>query len=45
VSRFELRLIDPNTADLTVVLPEKERQQLAAENITLPKPFRLTKSR
>jgi len=45
LSRFELRLIDPNTADLTVVLPEEERQQLAAENITLPKPFRLTKSR
>jgi len=45
VSKFELRLIDPNTADLTVLLPEEERQQLTAEGIPLPKPFRLAKSR
>ena len=45
VSKFELRLIDPNTADLTLLLPEDERQQLAAEGIPLPKPFRLAKSR
>jgi hypothetical protein len=45
VSKFELRLIDPNTADLTLLLPEEERQQLAAEGIPLPKPFRLAKSR
>jgi len=44
-SNFELRLIDPNTADLTLLLPEEERQQLAAEGIPLPKPFRLAKSR
>ena len=45
VSKFELRLIDPNTADLTMLLPEEERQQLAAEGIRLPKPLRLAKSR
>ena len=45
VSKFELRLIDTNTADLTLLLPEDDRQQLAAEGITLPKPFRLAKSR
>jgi hypothetical protein len=43
VSKFELRLINPNTADLTLLLPEDERQQLAAEGIPLPKPFRLAK--
>src|SRR5204862_2562834 len=45
LSKFELRLIDPNSADLTVLLPEEERQQLAAEGIPLPKPFRLAKFR
>ena len=44
-SKFELRLIDRNSADLTVLLPEEEREQLAAEGIPLPKPFRLAKSR
>ena len=44
-STFELRLIDTNTAELTVLLPEEERQQLATEGIPLPKPFRLAKSR
>ena len=45
VSQFELRLIDTNTAELTLILPEDERQQLAAEGVSLPKPFRLAKSR
>jgi hypothetical protein len=45
VSAFELRLIDTHTAELTLLLPEEERQQLAAEGIRLPKPFRLVKSR
>ena len=45
VSTFELRLIDTQTAELTVVFSEQERQQLAAEGIRLPKPFRLVKSR
>jgi len=44
-STFELRFIDTNTAELTVLLPEEERQQLAVEGIPLPKPFRLAKSR
>ena len=45
LSKFELRFIDPNTAELTMLLPEEELLQLAAERITLPKPFRLLKSR
>ena len=45
VSAFELRLIDTHTAELTLLLPEEERQQLAVEGIPLPKPFRLAKSR
>jgi hypothetical protein len=45
VDKFELRLIDTNTAELRVVLPEDARQELAADGIPLPKPFRLLKSR
>ena len=45
VSKFELRLLDTNTDELTLLVPEVERQQLAADGISLPKPFRLTKSR
>lgn len=45
VGKFELRLIDTNTAELTVLLTEEERQQLAAQKTPLPKPFRLAKSR
>ena len=45
VSKFELRLIDANTAELTLLIPEEERRQLAAEGTSLPKPFRLAKSR
>ena len=44
-ARFELRFIGTNTAELTVLLTEEERQQLAAKGIPLPKPFRLSKSR
>lgn len=45
VDRFELRLIDTNTAELTLLIPEEERRELAADGIPLPKPFRLAKSR
>ena len=45
VDTFELRLIDSNTAELTLLLPEEARQELAADGIPLPKPFRLAKSR
>jgi hypothetical protein len=45
VDKFELRLIDTNTAELTVLIPEEARQELAADGIPLPKPFRLAKSR
>jgi hypothetical protein len=45
VDKFELRLVDTNTAELTLLLPEEARQELAADGIPAPKPFRLTKSR
>jgi hypothetical protein len=45
VDTFELRLIDSNTAELTLLLPEEARQELAADGIPLPRPFRLAKSR
>ncbi len=45
IDRFELRLVDANTADLILLLSEEDRQQLAADGVPLPKPFRLTKSR
>jgi hypothetical protein len=45
VDRFELRLIDTNTAELTLLLPEDVRRELAADGVPLPKPFRLAKSR
>ena len=45
VSQFELRLIDTNTAELTLIISEDDRQDFAAEGVSLPKPFRLAKSR
>ena len=45
VDKFEFRLVDTNTAELTLLLPEEARQELAADGIPVPKPFRLTKSR
>jgi hypothetical protein len=45
VDLFELRLVDTNIAELTLLLPEEARQELAADGIPMPKPFRLTKSR
>ncbi|HEY7290389.1 MAG TPA: hypothetical protein VH583_11195 [Vicinamibacterales bacterium] len=45
VDQFELRLIDANTAELRVLVPEDARQELAADGIPLPKPFRLSKAR
>jgi hypothetical protein len=45
VHRFELRLIDANTGELTPIIPEEQRQELAKEGIPLPKPFRVTKAR
>jgi hypothetical protein len=44
VDRFEFRLIDPNHAELAMILSEEERRQAAAEQVPLPKPFRLTKT-
>jgi hypothetical protein len=45
VDRFELRLINTNTAELTPIVPEEQQRELAADGIPLPKPFRLTKTR
>jgi hypothetical protein len=45
VHRFELRLIDANTGELTPIIPEEQRQELAREGIPLPKPFPVTKAR
>ena len=45
VDRFELRLVDANHAELIPIFSEQERQQLAAERIPDPKPFRLTRAR
>ena len=41
--RFEFRLIDANHAELALILSVEERRQAAAEQIPLPRPFRLTK--
>lgn len=45
VHRFELRLIDGNTGELTPIILEEQRQELASDGIPLPKPFRVTKAR
>jgi len=44
IDRFEFRLIDANHADLVVIFSAEEQRQFAAEQIPLPKPFRLTKT-
>ena len=44
VDRFEFRLVDANHAELVMVFSGEERRRLAAEQIPLPKPFRLTKT-
>lgn len=43
--RFQLRLIDGNTGDLTPIITDEQRQELATDGIPLPKPFRVTKAR
>ncbi len=45
VHRFELRLIDASTGELTPIIPEEQRRELANDGIPLPKPFRVTKAR
>jgi hypothetical protein len=44
VNRFEFRMIDANHAELAMILSGEERRQAAAEQMPLPKPFRLTKT-
>jgi hypothetical protein len=44
VNRFEFRLIDAKHAELALIFSGEERRQLAAEQIPVPKPFRLTKT-
>ena len=41
--RFELKLIDATTAELTFVLTDETRKEMASEGITDFKPFRLKK--
>lgn len=45
IDKFELRLIDANTAELTLLLSDEDRRELASDGIPPPKPFRLVKSR
>jgi len=45
VERFEFRLLDANHAQLTPVISEDQRQELAVDHIPLPKPFPLTRTR
>jgi hypothetical protein len=45
LDQFELRLLDANTAELRLLLPEEARKELADDGIPLPKPFRLSKGR
>jgi len=45
VDRFELRMLDADTGELTPIFTERERQELANERIALPKSFRVTKGR
>lgn len=45
VERFEFRLIDANNGELTPILTEEQRQELASDRIALPKPFRVTRAR
>ncbi len=41
---FELRLIDANTGELTPLITDEQRQELATDGIPLPKPFRVTRT-
>ena len=42
--RFEMRLLKDNTAELTFLLTDEVRREIAAEGIPVPKPVRLTRS-
>jgi hypothetical protein len=41
--RFELRILDKSRAELTLLLSEADRKDLAAEAIPAPKPIALTR--
>ncbi len=41
--RFELRVTGDRTAELTLILDEDSRRELASDGIPAPKPFRLRK--
>lgn len=45
VDPVRVAIPDANTAELALLLPEEARQELAADGILVPKPFRLAKSR
>lgn len=40
---FEMTVISDDVAELRLILSEEDRQELAAEGIAVPKPFRVTK--
>ena len=41
--RFELRLLEPNRAELKFLINDADREELTASGIPAPKPFALTK--
>ena len=43
VDRFEMTLVDDGRADMRFVPSDADRQELAADGIPEPKPFRLTR--
>ena len=43
--RFEMRLLKDNAAELTFVITDEFRRELAAEGLPVPKPFRLREPR
>ena len=42
--RFEMRLLKGNAAELTFVITDEFRRELAAEGLPIPKPFPLTRA-
>ncbi|HEY7473859.1 MAG TPA: hypothetical protein VH679_02540 [Vicinamibacterales bacterium] len=43
LDRFELRLLAADSAELTLLLSDEDRKEVAAAGIPVPKPFRLKK--
>ncbi len=45
IRRFEFRPIDATTGELTPIISEEQRRELADDGIAPPKPFRVKKAR